>query len=471
MMWTRKKRFVYLLALLVLVVLAGVGGWVWSRRRVTTVQTARVKRQDVASVVTASGEIKPKDYVNISANAFGKIVAIHVKEGDAVREGQILARLEAIQSAAEVQAQQAQLAAAETDVQSAEAVIQAMQANVKTAQAALARAKAQFERSQQDFRRAQSLHEEQLISRAALEQAQAEYNVAVATVEEAEARSAQAQAQWKQATAQAAMAQERVRQARANLERVRDVLTKHTFLSPLDGVVTDLPVNVGENVVPGVQNAPGSLLMTIADLSVITTEVLVDETDIAGIQLAQTAQVKVDALPDRAFTGQVTEIGNTAVVRSTGLAAAQSTTSSQQAKDFKVVIILTSPDRSLRPGLSATAEIVTATRTKALAIPLQSLTIRQRRDLDREPPNGTIPAGDSATGPEELEGVFVVRDHKAFFQPVNTGISGIQNIEVVTGLAEGDEIVTGSYEALRTLRSGQRIRVDNTTGNGTVRSF
>ncbi|MBI3894665.1 MAG: efflux RND transporter periplasmic adaptor subunit [Acidobacteria bacterium] len=467
----RKKRILYLASAITVGVGLLAGWFLWSRRGLKTVQATRVTRQDVTAIVTASGEIRPEDYVHLSASAFGRIVEIRVKEGEPVRKGQALAQLEAVQPAADVRAQQAQVQASETDVQSAAAAVESMQANVKTAEAALARARAQFERSRQDFVRAQSLSEEKLISRSSFEQAKADYDVAMAAVEEAEARNTQAQAQLQQATAQSATAQERVRQARANLDRLHDVLSKHTFYSPLNGVVTDLPVNVGENVVPGIQNSPGSLLMTIADLSTITAEVLVDETDIAAVQLGQRAEVKVDAFPERPFSGQVTEIGNTAVVRSTGLAAAQSTTSSQQAKDFKVVITLENPDANLRPGLSATAEIVTATRQQALAIPLQALTIRTRRELSLSRPNGNVPAAAPETQADELEGVFIVREGKAFFQPVTTGISGISDIEILTGLQEGDGIVAGSFEILRTLQSGDRVRIEETAANGVRGNF
>ena len=467
----RKKRILYLASAITLGAGLLTGWFLWNRRGLKTVQATRVSRQDVTAMVTASGEVRPKDYVHLSASAFGKIEEIHVKEGEAVRKGQALARLEAIQPAADVRAQQAQVDAAGMDVQGAEATVESMQANVKTVEAALVRVRAQLERSHQDFLRARSLEEEQLISRASFEQAKADYDVAVATVEEAEARNAQAQAQLQQATTQRAVAQERVRQAKANLDRIHDALSKHTFVSPIDGVVTDLPVNVGENAVPGVQNAPGSLLMTIADLSTITAEVLVDETDIAALQVGQRAEVKVDAFPEHLFTGRVTEIGNTAVVRSTGLAAAQSTTSSQQAKDFKVVITLVNPGADLRPGLSATAEIITATRQKVLTIPLQALTIRTRQELRRSNPNGSAPAAAAKAPGEELEGVFVIRDGKAFFQPVKTGISGIADIEVLTGLQEGDEIVMGSYEVLRTLHSGDRVRVEAASTDGAPGNF
>jgi len=462
----KKKRLGYLLLGIVVVGLLAAGGWYWYRRGIPTVQTMRVGKLDVVAVVTASGEIRPRDYVHITASAFGRITGIHVREGDRVRKGQLLAQLEAVQPSADVRAQEAELAATERDVESAEASVASMEANVRTGQAALARVRAQLGRSERDLERARSLHEEQLISRAAFEQAQSDHAVAVAAVEEAEARHAQALAQLNQAQAQARIVRERIERARAALDRARDTLTKHTFYAPIEGVVTDLPVSEGENLVLGVQNAPGSLLMTIADLSVITTEVMVDESDIGAVAIGQTAQVSVDAFPDRPFTGKVTEIGNTAVIRSTGLAAAQSAISSQQAKDFKVVITLTDPGAILRPGLSATADVTTATRAKTLAIPLQALTIRRQRDLEPRGDTGVTEAAElpppPAVAPQtEQEGVFVIRGGRAFFQPVETGLSALSDIEVTAGLQEGDEIVTGSYEVLRTLRTGARIRVDN----------
>ena len=462
----KKKRLLYILVFLMATGLVGAGGFYWYRRGIKTVQTALVQRRDVTALVTASGEVRPRDYVHITASAFGRITGIHVKEGDRVRKGQLLAELEAVQPAADVRAQEAELAATQRDTESAAAAVDSAEANVKTAEASLARTRAVLERSQADFERARSLHEEQLISRASFEQARADHAIAVAGVEEAAARHAQARAQLNQARAQARIAQERIERARAALDRARDMLTKHTFVAPIAGVVTDLPVSEGENLVVGIQNAPGSLLMTIADLSVITTEVMVDEADIGAVQVGQTAPVHVDAFPDRLFTGKVTEIGNTAVIRSTGLAAAQSAISGQQAKDFKVVITLENPDESLRPGLSATADITTATRKNVLTIPLQALTIRQQRDV--EPPAGEavthaadLPAGPRGNGQTEWEGVFVVRDGRAFFQPVETGISGLSETEVLAGLPEGYEIVTGSYEVLRTLQSGERVRIDN----------
>ena len=237
-------------------------------------------------------------------------------------------------------------------------------------------------------------------------------------------------------------------------------------VAPLDGVVTNLPVRVGETVVPGIQNSSASLIMTIADMSLITAEVKVDETDIVNVKLDQTADITIDAIPNKTFKGHVIEIGNTAILRSTGLAASQSAVSSQEAKDFKVVIALDDPPEEIRPGLSCTAKITTATRQKALSIPIQALTVRQKGDLAPRARRGV----QAATKPdpvaekakkEEIQGVFVVTGGKAVFRKVETGITGTTDIEVLDGLKEGDEIVTGSYSVIRTLRNETRVKVDN----------
>ena len=205
---------------------------------------------------------------------------------------------------------------------------------------------------------------------------------------------------------------------------------------------------------------------TIADMSLITAEVKVDETDIVNVKLDQTADISIDAIPNRMFKGQVLEIGNTAILRSTGLAASQSAISSQEAKDFKVVIAMDSPPEEIRPGLSCTAKITTATRQRALSIPIQALTVRTRGDLEPASKKGVQaaekpdPAKEKARK-QEIQGVFVVQGEKAVFKKVETGITGVTDIEVVKGLNEGDEIVTGSYKVIRTIRNEARVKVDN----------
>jgi HlyD family secretion protein len=242
-------------------------------------------------------------------------------------------------------------------------------------------------------------------------------------------------------------------------------------VSPLDGVVTNLPVQIGETVVPGVQNSAASSVMTVADMSLITAEVKVDETDIVNLKIGQKADVTIDAVPDHTFSGHVIEIGNTAILRSTGQVASSSATSSTEAKDFKVVVALDDPPDTIRPGLSCTAKIVVATRKDVLSIPIQALTVRQKGDLEdaaaaskqKSKDNGQAPVDLAAEKQrrEEITGVFVIANQKAEFKKVDTGITGSTDIEVLGGLQPGEQIVIGSYQAIRTMRPGSRVKVDN----------
>ncbi|MBV9503857.1 MAG: efflux RND transporter periplasmic adaptor subunit [Acidobacteriia bacterium] len=465
-MKTKNKIIILLVAL----VLAGAGIYastVYARRGLVTVQTARVVRQDLVSQVTASGEVKPKTYINIGANAMGQLTEVLVKEGDRVRKGQLLARVEDIQPTADVAAQQAAFNSAEADSAAAEAGLQAADDNIRSAQADLDKSKADLARMKSDFDRAESLYKDQLLAGQDYELKKATYDGQQAVVRQAEARLVQARAQREQTAAQLSSAQKRVAQSRATLNRVTDVLHKFNAYSPLDGVVTDLPVRVGETVVPGIQNSAASTIMTIADVSVITAELRVDEADIVNVKLNQVADISVDAIPNRTFKGHVTEIGNTAIVRSTGQAASQSAVSSQEAKDFKVVIVIDNPPEEARPGLSCTAKITTATRQNTLTLPIQALTVRQRGDLERKPDKTAAqaapridPVAEKAKK-EELQGVFVVNNGKAEFRKVETGISGTTDIEVLSGLKQDDEIVTGTYQVIRTLRNGAEVKIDN----------
>jgi HlyD family secretion protein len=426
-----------------------------SQKGIVIVQTGKAQRRDLAAIVSASGEIKPKTYVNIGANAFGKITRLYVKEGDRVKKGQLLAQLENVQSSADVDATKASLEASRTDAIAAEA-------NLNTAKADLNRAKADAERSQLDWTRAEGLFKDALISRA-------DYETRKATWQTSAAGLAQAQARVEQAKAQLDSARRHVAQTEATLTRASDVLQKTIYAAPYAGVITNLPVREGETVVIGIQNAPGSTLMTLADMSVITAEVKVDETDIVNVQLGQPADVTIDAIPKKVFHAAVTEIGNNAIVRSTGVATTQSTSSSQEAKDFKVVVTLENPPDDLRPGLSTTAKITTAIRSNAITIPIQALTIRQQSDLEAPKSEkdsvqaagpSKDPSKDKATN-DEIQGVFVIRNKKAEFVPVQTGVAGTTDIEVLSGLKDGDEIVTGSYKVLRTMKPGNNVKIDN----------
>ena len=258
-----------------------------------------------------------------------------------------------------------------------------------------------------------------------------------------------------------------ITQNQANLTRVSDVLQKTTYEAPFDGVITNLPVREGETVVIGIQNSPGSTLMTIADMSVITSEVKVDETDIVNVHLGQPADVTIDAIPHRVFHGIVSGFEAGKPIGATS----QATSTSQEAKDFKVVVTLTDPPADLRPGLSSTAKITTATRSSVLSIPIQALTVRTQADLvpkDKDAGKGNNNVQAAASAPveasklkEEIQGVFVIRNKKAEFVPVDTGISGTTDIEVTKGVQEGDEVITGSYKVLRTLKPGTSVKIDN----------
>jgi len=431
------------------------------------VQTGRAVRQDLTAVVTASGEIKPLKYINIGANAMGRLIDIYVKEGDKVTRNQVVARLESIQAQAEVAAQRAAVSSSQADSAASEAGLRAADENITTAQATVERTKADLQRMKVDFDRSSELFKNQLVARQDFDQKKALYDAQVAAVQEAEARVAQARAQRAQLLAQLNSSQRRITQMDANLRRAADILDKFSAYSPINGVVTNLPVRVGETMVTGIQNSPGSTLMTIADMSVITAEVKVDETDIVNVRLDQVADITIDAIPGRTFKGHVIEIGNTAILRSTGLAASQSAISSQEAKDFKVVIAMDNPPEEIRPGLSCTSKIITATRQKALTIPIQALTVRQKGDLEPEKKdkdkksNAPLDPVAEKARKEEIQGVFVINAEKAQFRKVETGITGATDIEVLNGLKDGDELITGSYKVIRTLRNETKVKVDN----------
>ena len=426
---------------------------------VVTVQTGRVVRTDLTSIVTASGEIRPKNYTNVLGEGFGKITEIVVKEGDYVKKGDILLHLENIQPGADVRAQQA-------SVQASEAGINVADANYLSAVATQAQRQADLEKAKFDWTRSQKLFAEQLISKQDYDASKATYDSAVAAV-------SASQAQVQETKAARDQAHSTMQQSSAMLVHQEDVLRKTTYRAPINGIVSYIAVRVGENVVPGIQNAEGSFLMTISDMSIVTAEVNVDETDIANVRENQVADVSVDALPGKTFKGHITEVGELAILRTSGQAATtQTTANTQEARDFKVVVTLDNPPPSLRPGLSATAKIQTAHKSGVLTIPIQALAIRTQKDIEeaeqgRRGSSVTLAAdkstADSAALKSDVTGVFVIRDGKAQFVPVTTGITGVTDIEVTSGLKEGDQIVTGNYKALRTLRPGAKIKVDNSS--------
>jgi HlyD family secretion protein len=422
----------------------------------TKVLTGKVVRGNLVSVVSGTGQIKPKTYVNVGATAFGRITHLYVKEGDHVKKGQILATVESIQPEANVEAQKAAISAAKTDISSYIAAEKTAEANVEHAQADL-------EQKKLDYQRYTQLYAEKLVSKADFDAKKAAYDTDVATLN-------QAQAALVQAKAQTESARGHLGTQMATLRYNEDALNKTVSIAPFDGLVTNLPVREGETVVVGIQNAEGSTLMTLADMSIITAEVKVDETDIVNVSLGQEADVSVDALPGKVFKGHVTEVGDQALLRSTGVATSQSTSGTEEAKDFKVVVTIDQPTDLLKPGLSATAKITTAKRENVLSIPIQALTLRPPDDQKGKPhlenASATVPPAGGADA-DKVQGVFVMRPDKsgkmrAHFVPVKTGITGTTDIEVTGGLKEGDEIVTGTYRVLRNLKDNSLVKRDTT---------
>jgi HlyD family secretion protein len=457
--------------ILILLLLVAIGGGIlgfskYNERGIVTVQTGKVSREDLTAIVTASGEVKPRNYINIGANSQGPapITAILVKEGDHVKKGQVLARLAAVQPTASLNAEEASLNSALADSSATEAAVKSADDNIAVAKAQVDHDKADLEQKKNDLKRAQELYDGKLISAQDFEAKKVLYDLAVSTLNASITKIRQAESQRAQSAAQLTSSQRKVSQLQAMVVSYSDVLQQYQATAPLDGVVTNLPVRVGETVVPGIQNSTASTIMTIADMSIITAEVHVDETDIVSVKLDQPADVTIDAIPNQIFKGKVIEIGDTAIVRSTGVAASQSQTSSQEAKDFKVVIALDISEDLVRPGLSCTAKITTAVRPQTLAIPIQALTIRQKGQLQPVKP-GQAPVTDPAAlkaAKEELQGVFIVQSGKAVFREVKTGISGATDIEILPGgLEEGNEIITGSYQVIRTIRNDAKVKVDN----------
>jgi HlyD family secretion protein len=451
-----------LLIVLVLAAIAGLitGTVIHNNSNVPAVTTTKAVHEDLVATISGTGQIKPKTYVNVGATSFGRITHLYVKEGDHVKAGTVLATIESVQPEATVSAQQAAIAASRTDVSSYIAA-------EKTASANVDEAKADLEQKRLDFGRAQQLYNDKLIAKQDFDSKKAAFDVSLATL-------AQRQAALAQAQAQTASQRGHVDQAIATQRANYDTLDKTISRAPFDGLVTNVPVREGETVVVGIQNAEGSTLMTLADMSIITAEVKVDETDIVNVALGQSADVTVDALPGKIFKGHVTEVGDQALLRTTGMATSTSTTGTEEAKDFKVVVTLDQDEINshdeLRPGLSCTAKITTAHKPDALTIPIQALVQRDPateaqlfKDHGKVSGNAAAPA--PGTKETLVQGVYVVAlDHgrtRVQFTPVTTGVTGTTDIQVLQGLHAGDEVVTGRYKILRTLKSGTAVKRDN----------
>lgn len=393
----------------------------------TEVRLEQVGRRDLVSTVTASGKIEPKTSVDISADITGRIIQIAVREGDMVKRGQFLLQIDPAQY-------QAAVARARGVVASTEAVLLQTRANRDQAQRA--------------WNRARQLTElgDNLIAPETAEQARTALEVS-----EANYQSTRAQ----------------LEQARAGLQEARDNLAKTRLTAPITGRVVRLAVEEGEVAVPGTFSRETGLLMTIADLSVILAKVQVDETDVVRLTHRDSAEITIDAYPDTTFTGRVTRVSHSAKLTPTETASG----SNDRAVDFDVEITLQSPPPDIRPDLSCTARVVTDTRSKALSIPIIALTVRDHEripiEADSVPPVDTLRARFRKS---EAEGVFVVRNGVATFRPVKTGVAGDEHFEVLEGLREGETIVAGTYQAIRDLKDGARVRAADTTKTREMKS-
>jgi HlyD family secretion protein len=466
----KKKRITSVVVVLLLLAAVIAVSVIGSRGDLPEVQTSRVERLALLeSKVTANGEVRPIQFINLTAEVSGRVTDIFVKEGDQVTEGQPLLRVDPTQQASATSLQEAALRASQAEAQNqmaavtvAENAINNARAALNAAQADLARVRVERDFAKIELRRNADLIEQGIVSRSVYDAAKMRFDVAVAAVKSAQAHAEQTRAQVRDAELRVAQsraalraAQARADQARANLRRESDLLSKTTQHSPIKGVIAHLPIQVGTFALANFQSTP---LMVIADMSSINVEARVDETEVTGVTVGQKVKVKVDAMDDRELDGEVAEIAASAVTRTGQTIAQTAVAGSQEAKDFKTVIRLTGlseemKDR-LRPGMSATAVITTDRRNDAIAIPLQAL-------VEREPPQMKSGGEKSTNKRERVEGVFIVRDDKAVFTPVKIGITGQNEIEITRGLGVQQEIIVGPYRQLRMLKDGAPVSRNN----------
>jgi HlyD family secretion protein len=406
----RRKHWIWI-AVIALVVL-GVAGFIVKKRgkQGTEVQIAKVAREDLQAKVTANGKVQAQKKVDLSATVPGQITQLAVEEGDRVIKGQFLLQIDPVSQ--------------RTAAQSTAHSLEALQREVESARANLEQARA-------DYRRTEGNHKAQIVSDADLERAATAVKTAESTLQAAERR---------------------VAQTGASLAGAQDSLAKTTVRSPMDGIVTARRVEEGEVAVIGVLNNPGTVLLTISDMSVVEAELEVDETSIPSVKLEQEARVRIDAYPNKTFNGAVTEVGSSPI----NVAAAGTT--QQEAIKFKVKVQLTNPPEGIKPGLSVQADILTGDRTQVIAVPIQALVVR---DVERKPDEKLAP-----DAPREQEGVYLMEDGKAKFQPIETDLMGELSVEVTEGLKEGDTIITGPFRSLRTLKPGDKVREEKKPKNG-----
>jgi len=415
----RKAKTTIVVVVVAFILIIGGMGLKGGNRSGISVRVETVTERDLIATVTGNGWVRPRRSVDLQADIMGRITRLWVREGDSVQVGQVLLQI---------------------DPTEYEAAVSRAQAGVSESEARLAQARANLMQAERALERTKTIaaRDPDLVSEQELEDALTQVEIQRTLVE---------------------AASHGVDMARAALREAQDKLGKTTIRAPIDGVVTRLNVEEGETAIVGTMNNPGSLLLTISDLSVMEAIVRVDETDVPALSLGDSAGVRIDAFPRQTFSGIVTEIAHSSVVqrRTTGATTAST---QGQAIDFEVVVTLDSPPPGLRPDLSATAEIVSATRADALSIPIISLTVRDRGPSEPIPQEDEAASAlaESAADDGDQEGVFIVREGKARFVPVEVGIAGAEHFEVISGLGKGDSIVAGPYEAIRNLRDGQAIR-------------
>jgi HlyD family secretion protein len=437
---SRNKKILIGVGVLAILGAIGFANFKFKRTEGVTVNTEAIKKRNLEAIVSASGKIQPKRSVNISADTMGRVTSLAVEEGNRVDKGQFLLQIDPKNLASAFNQSEASLAASRSQMEQLRVSAES--------------AKASFKQAQDAFNRQQQLWKGGLTTKEALDSAESTLKM-----RQAEATAAERQIETQRL---------RVQQEQASLENAKYNLSKVRIESPIKGIVTRRNIEEGETVVIGTMNNAGTVLLTIADMSVIEAEVEVDETDIPTVQFGQPAKVTIDAMPGKTFTGKVTEIGNSPI-QTTGQ------TSTTQATNFKVVVTLDSEIPEVRPGFTCTAEITTATRKDVVAVPIQATTVREmvvneKGDIIRDPDTGkkgprrpsAVQASELKPGEsrKELEGVFVVKDGKAVFTPVKTGIAGDKYFEVTNGLAEGDSVIVGPFSSVRELADGAAVKIE-----------
>jgi HlyD family secretion protein len=441
---TRNKKILIGVGIAVLLGAIAYANFAFTRQEGTEVNVETIQKRDLQAIVSASGKIQPRTLVNISADTMGRVTDLAVEEGQRVQKGQFLLQIDPRNLTTAYNQSQASLAASRSTMEQLRVAIDGTKTNLKASQDALVRQ--------------QQLWKQGLTTREQLEAAQNQVKV----------REAELASQERQIETQRL----RMQQEQAIVENAKLNLSKVRIESPITGIITRRNIEEGETVVVGTMNNAGTVLLTVADMAVIEAEVEVDETDIPNVQLGQKAKITIDAMPGKTFTGKVTEIGNSPI-QATGSAATQAT-------NFKVKVTVDGEIPDVRPGFTCTAEITTATRQQVLAVPIQATTVREMvidkegnivRDEAKGPKNRRPqPVQDNELKPgqerKELEGVFVVRDNKAVFVPIKTGIAGEKYFEVTNGVAAGDQVIVGPFSSVRELQDSAPVKIEKAPVGG-----